>query len=91
MEYSNLQVILIDRNAQIYSPYLFYKMSNNELNQIIGQRWKEMSAEDKLPYLQLAEPDKLRYREVFAYISILLILLFLLLGNENCSGEKALE
>lgn len=36
----------------------------------MGQRWKEMSTEQKLPFLQLAEADKIRYKEVL-YIRII--------------------
>lgn len=41
-----------------------FPISNNELNQIMGQRWKGMSGEQKLPFLQLAAADKIRYKEV---------------------------
>jgi len=37
--------------------------NNKEIGQILGQRWKSLSVEDKKPFLDEANVDKLRYEE----------------------------
>lgn len=38
-------------------------LSNNQLNQLLGQRWKALPAKDKVPFEGLAAKDKQRYKE----------------------------
>eukprot|EP00981_Chlorochromonas_danica_P001112 scaffold247_cov172-Ochromonas_danica.AAC.27 len=38
-------------------------ISNNELNTVLGQKWKMMSSDQKAPYVVLAESDRIRYEQ----------------------------
>jgi hypothetical protein len=37
------------------------KLSNNEVNKVLGARWNALSSTDRKPYEELAELDKVRY------------------------------
>jgi len=39
-------------------------LPNNDLNKILGRRWKELSEDEKAPFLEEAEGDRKRYQEV---------------------------
>lgn len=42
------------------------RLTNNALNMLLGQRWKTMTKEEKAPYQQFADADRVRYKKVSA-------------------------
>jgi len=41
-------------------------LTNNELNEVLGNRWKKMNRIQQLPYLEMADADKKRFQEEIA-------------------------
>eukprot|EP01034_Spumella_vulgaris_P031807 gene31807-39290_t len=40
-----------------------HQLLNNELNKVLGERWKKLSRNEKEPFMIMAEQDKKRYKE----------------------------
>ena len=50
-----------DVRAKVVKEREIKKLSNNEVNKVLGARWNALSSTDRKPYEELAELDKVRY------------------------------
>jgi hypothetical protein len=74
-------------------PHSIAQIGNNELNKVLGGRWKLLSDPEKEPFMKLADNDKNRYNKVQWSVSILvhmlvIFLLFIFLSTGNIQEKK---